>query len=65
MNPEGEKLETLAPLRAEAAARAEPARVRGPTLPPPRNRLKEKLLALVGRKPSARTPPRCPTGACG
>lgn len=54
-------MEPLVPLRAEALARDEPPRLRGPHLPPPRNHLKERLLALVGRAPAK---PRCPTGAC-
>ena len=46
-------IETYAALRAEALARAAPDRIQGPRLPRPRNRLRERLLALLGHAPAA------------
>ena len=64
-------IDTHAALRAEPLARAHamrhpdpaPVRARGPTLPRPRNRLKERLLALLGLRP-ARAKTRAPKGGC-
>jgi hypothetical protein len=56
-------LDTHAALRAEPLARAHttaPLRLVGPALPRPRNRLKERLLALLRPAPAA----RCPGGNC-
>ena len=55
-------LETHAALRAEALARApsDLPRATGPRLPRPRNPLKERILALLGRAP-ARKPRGCAT----
>lgn len=65
-------MEPLAGLRAEPLARAAmhdnaaalATRTRGPRLPAPRNRLNERVLALLGIRTPAAAKPGCCRGAC-